>query len=60
MSEQFDVKWRRPNDAEVLECRGLTAEQLVFRIRGVIRMCGSVELLALIPVQADTERNDEN
>lgn len=43
----FDVKWRRPNDPKVLECHGLTADQLVFRIRGVIRMCGSVELISV-------------
>jgi light-regulated signal transduction histidine kinase (bacteriophytochrome) len=43
----FDVKWRRPGDPEILECHGLLPEQLVFRIRGVIRMCGSVELLSV-------------
>lgn len=47
----YDVKWRRPDDPEVLECHGLTAELLVFRIRAVLRMCGSVELLELRQVR---------
>lgn len=53
MSRLYDVKWRRPGNPEVLECHGLTAEILVFRIRGVIRMCGSVELLELTPVKEE-------
>jgi hypothetical protein len=44
----YDVRWRRPEyPDEILECYGLTAEVLIFRIRCVIRLCGSVELLAL-------------
>lgn len=47
-SRLLDIQWRRPNDPEILECHGITVEQLVFRIRAVIRMCGSVELISLV------------
>jgi hypothetical protein len=45
----FDVEWRRPNDPEVLECRDLPTDLLVFRIRAAIRNYGSVELLTVKP-----------
>lgn len=48
----YDIKWRRPGDPEVLECHGLTPEMLVFRLRAVVRMCGSVELLQVTPAGA--------
>jgi hypothetical protein len=55
----YDVKWRRPDDSEVLRCHGLTPAQVVFRIRAVIRMCGSVELVEVVPsgVTDDESRN---
>jgi hypothetical protein len=43
----FDVKWRRPGDPEILEWYGLTGEQLAFRLRGVIQMCRSIELISV-------------
>lgn len=46
-SQTYNVEWRRPNDPEVLRCAELTPETLVFRIRAAIKLCGSVELLAL-------------
>jgi hypothetical protein len=48
---RFDVKWRRPNEPEVLECHGLTADLLAFRIRAALRNYGRVDLLALIPTK---------
>lgn len=46
---KFSVQWCRPNEAEVLECHGLTADSLALRIRAAIRSYGRVELLSLTP-----------
>lgn len=46
---RFDVKWQRPNTTEILECAGLTADLLAFRIRAAIRNYGHVTLLTLTP-----------
>lgn len=56
---KFDVEWRRPNEAEVLQCQGLTADSLALRIRAAIRSYGRVELLSLTPATSSERRCGE-
>jgi hypothetical protein len=54
----FDVKWRRPGDPEIREWHGLLAIQLAYRLRGVIRMCGGVELVSVMFGKEDSMANE--
>lgn len=56
---EFNVQWRRPNEAEVLECHGLTAASLALRIRAAIRSYGRVELLSLTPTPTNSSLSDD-
>lgn len=43
----WDVKWRRANDPELLECQDLTTELLVSRLASAVRNYGSIEVVSM-------------